>query len=111
MRVKSAQPYATIVLAEGAGQEYVTGAGGVDKGGNPILGDIGPWFCKRLKAEMSADVKYIDPTYMVRGCAANAHDSIYCAVLGQNAVHGAFAGFTGISIGGAVQVEFRLPIA
>ena len=36
---------------------------------------------------------------MVRGCVANAHDAIMCNVLGQNAVHGAFAGFTGISIG------------
>lgn len=106
----ASQGHALIVLAEGAGQEYVTGAGGTDAGGNPILGDIGPWFCKRLKAEMSCDVKYIDPTYMVRGCAANAHDSIYCAVLGQNAVHGAFAGFTGISIGVVNTHAVFLPI-
>ena len=67
------QGHAVVVVAEGAGQEYVMGSGGTDKGGNPILGDIGPWLVKRLRAEMSCDVKYIDPTYMVRGITANAH--------------------------------------
>ena len=33
-----------------------------------------------------ADVKYIDPTYMIRACCANASDGILCTVLGQNAV-------------------------
>jgi 6-phosphofructokinase len=33
-----------------------------------------------------ADVKYIDPTYMIRACRANASDGILCTVLGQNAV-------------------------
>lgn len=35
---------------------------------------------------LPADVKYIDPTYMIRACRANASDGILCAVLGQNAV-------------------------
>jgi len=63
-----------------------------------------------LKREMSCDVKYIDPTYMVRGVTANAHDSIYCTILGQNAVHGAFAGYTGISIGMVNTHAVFLPI-
>tara|TARA_B110000977_G_scaffold132451_1_gene168653 strand:- start:4918 stop:5913 length:996 start_codon:yes stop_codon:yes gene_type:complete len=104
------QGHAVVVVAEGAGQEYVLGEGGKDKGGNPILGDIGPWFVKRLRAEMSCDVKYVDPTYMVRGIPANAHDSIYCTILGQNAVHGAFAGYTGISIGMVNTHAVFLPI-
>lgn len=33
-----------------------------------------------------ADVKYIDPTYMIRAVRANASDGILCTVLGQNAV-------------------------
>ena len=40
------QGHAVICLAEGAGQEYVQETG-TDAGGNPVLGDIGPWFCKR----------------------------------------------------------------
>ncbi|CAM0951366.1 unnamed protein product [Alopecurus aequalis] len=49
--------------------------------------------------DVPADIKYIDPTYMVRACRANASDAILCTVLGQNAVHGAFAGFSGITSG------------
>ena len=40
------QGHAVICLAEGAGQEYVQETG-TDAGGNPVLGDIGTWFCKR----------------------------------------------------------------
>lgn len=91
------QGHAIICLAEGAGQEYVV-QDGLDPSGNPILGDIGPWFVKKIKKGLNADVKYIDPTYMVRGVAANAHDKVYCNVLGQNAAHAAMAGFTGCSV-------------
>ena len=72
---------------------------GVDPSGNPILGDIGPWFAKQIKKKLGADTKYIDPTYMVRGVVANAHDKVYCATLGQNAAHAAMAGFTGCTVG------------
>ncbi|KAL6222857.1 hypothetical protein ACLB2K_006247 [Fragaria x ananassa] len=56
------------------------------------------------------DVKYIDPTYMIRACRANASDGILCAVLGQNAVHGAFAGYSGITIGICNTHYVYLPI-
>ena len=39
--------------------------------------------------KLDVSVKYIDPSYMVRGIAANATDSILCYELAQNAVHGA----------------------
>ena len=42
---------------------------------------------------------YIDPTYMIRAIPTNTQDHIYCTVLGQSAVHGAFAGFTGFTVG------------
>lgn len=43
---------------------------------------------KKYFKELSVpvDVKYIDPTYMIRACRANASDGILCTVLGQNAV-------------------------
>jgi 6-phosphofructokinase 1 len=44
-------------------------------------------------------LKYIDPTYMIRSVASNAGDTIMCAKLAQNAVHGAMAGYTGFSVG------------
>ena len=48
-------------------------------------------FLQQIKKHFSgigipADVKYIDPTYMIRACRANASDAILCTVLGQNAV-------------------------
>jgi 6-phosphofructokinase 1 len=71
-----------------------------DASGNPILGDIGLYLSKQLKAHFKEvgtpiDLKYIDPTYMVRAIPTIPSDRVYCKVLGQNSVHAAFAGFTG----------------
>jgi len=57
-----------------------------------------------------ATVKYIDPSYMIRSIPANAADSLYCMQLGQNAVHGAMAGFTGFSVGLCNNKMVFLPI-
>ena len=48
---------------------------------------------KLRDAKPDVDIKYIDPTYMVRACRTNGSDAIYCSILGQNAVHAAFSGF------------------
>lgn len=71
-----------------------------DKSGNPILADIGHFLCKALKHHFSnlgdpVDLKFIDPTYMVRAIPTISSDRIYCKILGQSSVHAAFAGFTG----------------
>ncbi|MCO5579551.1 hypothetical protein L7F22_033408 [Adiantum nelumboides] len=93
-----------IVVAEGAGQTYLEKTGSTDASGNPVLSDIGKWLVGQVKdyfkkAGMPADVKYIDPTYMIRARPCNAADHILCTVLGQNAVHGAFAGYSNITVG------------
>ncbi|GAQ80861.1 Pyrophosphate-dependent phosphofructo-1-kinase [Klebsormidium nitens] len=93
-----------VVIAEGAGQDLVAGEGGTDASGNPILADIGQWFVKQAKKHFKevgfpAEFKYIDPTYMIRATPANASDGILCSVLGQNAVHAAFGGYTGVTVG------------
>ncbi|KAL3684843.1 hypothetical protein R1sor_002865 [Riccia sorocarpa] len=93
-----------VVIAEGAGQDLLESSGGLDASGNPILGDIGKWFYTQVKSyfgkiKMSVDVKYIDPTYMIRARPCNSSDHIFCSILGQNAVHGAFAGYTDMTIG------------
>ncbi len=36
---------------------------------------------------------------MIRAIPTTTNDRIYCKVLGQGAVHGAFAGFTGCTVG------------
>jgi 6-phosphofructokinase 1 len=44
-------------------------------------------------------LKYIDPSYIIRSSPPCASDSNLCTVLAHNAVHGAMAGFTGVSVG------------
>lgn len=73
---------------------------GKDASGNPILMDIGLYLNKALKAHFKQagdpiDLKFIDPTYMIRAIPTVPSDRIYCKILGQSSVHAAFAGFTG----------------
>ena len=98
--------HAVIIVAEGAGQEYVGDRSGRrDDSGNLLLGDIGIFLKTQLKeyfkkqTDLYVNIKYIDPSYMVRSVAANAHDAIYCIQLAQNAVHAGMAGKTGMIIG------------
>lgn len=95
---------AVVCAAEGAGQDFLEKTNAKDASGNAVLGDIGVYLQQEVKKYFkelgqTADVKYIDPTYMIRACRANASDGILCTVLGQNAVHGAFAGYSGITVG------------
>ncbi len=98
--------HAVIIVAEGAGQKYVElTEDRKDDSGNPVLGDIGIYLKTEIKryfkehTDLYINVKYIDPSYMVRSPAANAHDSIYCMQLAQNAVHAGMAGKTGMLVG------------
>ncbi|KAK9231497.1 hypothetical protein WN943_021733 [Citrus x changshan-huyou] len=95
---------AVVCVAEGAGQSLIKKTNATDASGNIVLGDVGVLIQQETKKYFKEigvpiDVKYIDPTYMIRACRANASDGILCTVLGQNAVHGAFAGFSGITVG------------
>lgn len=106
---------AVICVAEGAGQDLLEKLNSTDASGNVLLGDIGVHIQQQIKGHfkergVSADVKYIDPTYMIRACRANASDAILCTVLGQNAVHGAFAGYSGITVGICNSHYVYLPI-
>lgn len=77
-------------------QDLIASTNEFDASGNPKLSDIGMHLRTVLKAYFDrADVKYIDPTYMIRAIATTSPDRVYCKVLAHNAVHGAFAGFTG----------------
>jgi len=96
--------HAVVVLAEGAGEDVLGQSAEVDAGGNRKLPAVGDWVKKQIETYFSgqgmpATVKYIDPSYMIRSVPANAADSLYCSVLGQNAVHGAMAGYTAFSVG------------
>lgn len=96
-----------IVIAEGAGQELVSESmhSMTDASGNKLLRDVGLWISQRIKdhfakgKKMSINLKYIDPTYMIRAVPSNASDNVYCTLLAQSAVHGAMAGYTGFTSG------------
>ncbi len=108
------QGHALVVLAEGAGQRYVTGEG-TDAGGNKKLGDIGVYLNKRINEHFQSrgipvGVKYIDPSYTIRSQAAIPSDSIYCARLGSNAVHAAMSGRTACIVGSVNHRLVHIPI-
>lgn len=91
--------HAVIVVAEGAGQEYLAASAEHDASGNKRLGDIGLYLKDRISTFFSAagieiNLKYIDPSYIIRSTPANPNDSIYCARLGNHAAHAAMAGKT-----------------
>ncbi len=97
--------HALIVVAEGAGQEFFKGQElGTDASGNPRLGDIGPFLKERIGQHFSGlglevNIKYIDPSYMIRSAPASATDSVFCLQLAQNAVHAAMSGRTDMIVG------------
>ncbi len=98
-----ARQHAVIVVAEGAGQQYC-GVQGTDESGNLCLGDVGLYLKRRIadyfkSKNMEINLKYIDPSYLIRSVPATANDSVFCGFLAQNAVHAGMAGKTDIIVG------------
>jgi 6-phosphofructokinase 1 len=96
--------HAVIVVAEGAGQKFFRKEDlPKDPSGNVKPGDIGLFLQEQIKAYFRAqgvevNLKYIDPSYLIRSMPANYNDSIYCGFLGQNAAHAGMAGKTGLLV-------------
>jgi 6-phosphofructokinase 1 len=96
--------HALILVGEGAGQKYFCKDNLVcDLSGNLKPADIGVYLQDRLKdyfvqRHLEINVKYIDPSYLIRSMPANYNDRIYCGFLGQNAVHAGMAGKTGMLV-------------
>jgi 6-phosphofructokinase 1 len=96
--------HAVVVAAEGAGQELLAATAERDPSGNVRLGDIGVFLRDAIKAHFAGkgrevNLKYIDPSYIIRSLPANAHDSALCLLLGQSAVHAGMAGRTDMVVG------------
>jgi 6-phosphofructokinase 1 len=107
--------HAVIVVAEGAGQDLMQSNGARDASGNIRFNDIGIFLKERIadyfqKMEMEATLKYIDPSYIIRGVPANPHDSAFCLLLGQNAVHAGMAGRTNMVVGFWMGTFTHVPI-
>ncbi|KAL5199374.1 hypothetical protein ABZP36_020577 [Zizania latifolia] len=96
-----------IVVAEGAGQKLIAEtmqSMGKDASGNAMLLDVGLWLSQKIKdhfkkSKTTINLKYIDPTYMIRAIPSNASDNVYCTLLAHSVVHGAMAGYTGFTVG------------
>ncbi len=108
--------HAVILVAEGAGQDLLnSGKDGKDASGNKSYGDIGLHIKSAIKDYLigrgrEANIKYIDPSYIIRAAPANPVDSHYCARLGANAVHTAMTGRTGCIIGQWSNSLVHVPI-
>ncbi|MDQ7008150.1 MAG: ATP-dependent 6-phosphofructokinase [Acidobacteriota bacterium] len=113
-----ARRHALVVVAEGAGQHYLAAEAekrGQDASGNQRLGDIGRYLRGRIESyfrerDLPVTVKYIDPGYVIRSAPANASDATYCQRLGQNAVHAAMAGRTGMMVGRIHGEQVHVPV-
>ncbi len=107
---------AVIVVAEGAGQPLIKNAPEArDASGNQRYGDIGLFLKDQINAffkerRTEVNVKYIDPSYIVRSVPANAQDNVYCSRLAQGAVHAAMAGKTGMLVGRWHGAFVHLPL-
>ena len=97
--------HALIVVAEGAGQNLFDDKTiEKDASGNIKYNDIGVYLRDTIKTEFKIqdfrfNMKYIDPSYIIRSSPANANDSLFCNILAQNAVHAAMSGKTGFVVG------------
>ncbi|KAF8033944.1 hypothetical protein BT93_C0279 [Corymbia citriodora subsp. variegata] len=95
-----------IVIAEGAAEGLIPQD---HKTRNQLKGleskEFGLWISQRIKDHFAAEdmmpinLKFIDPTYMIRAVPGNASDNIFCTLLAHSAIHGAMAGYSGFTVG------------
>jgi 6-phosphofructokinase 1 len=96
--------HAVIAVAEGAGQALLSGIKVKDASGNVLHSDIGLFLRDKIVAyfkeqKIPVNMKYIDPSYIIRSVEANSEDSFLCDQYARSAVHAAMAGKTGMIIG------------
>ena len=107
--------HAVVIAAEGAGQHLFEETGERDASGNVRHVDIGTFLRDRIKEHFEArglelNLKYIDPSYVVRSCPANAWDRILSDRMARMAVHAGMAGKTDLLIGFHHQSLVHVPI-
>jgi len=108
--------HAVILVAEGAGQEFFEGEKDKDASGNTLHKDIGLFLKSKIKSyfkerDTEVNIKYFDPSYMIRSTPAYGTDAVFCMLLAQNAVHAAMAGCSDIVIGHWNDRFTHVPIA
>jgi 6-phosphofructokinase 1 len=55
-------------------------------------------------------LKYIDPSYTIRSVPATSHDSAFCLLMGQCAVHAGMSGRTNMVVGFWNHMFTHVPI-
>jgi 6-phosphofructokinase 1 len=111
--------FALIAVAEGAGQDLLeeeVKRAGTDASGNPKLADIGIALRKAIEGygkqeNIPINVRYIDPSYMIRSAVATPNDSVFCLQLAQHAVHAAMSGRTAMLVGIWKNTFTHVPMA
>ncbi len=107
--------HAVVVAAEGAGQKFFQELPEEkDASGNVKKHDIGLFLKERIEGHflsrnIPCNLKYLDPSYVIRSVVANASDSIFCGFLAQMAVHAGMSGKTDMLIGLWNNVYVHIP--
>jgi 6-phosphofructokinase 1 len=108
--------HAVIVVSEGAGQEHMQSANVErDASGNVRYMDIGLFLKQRIlnyfkEQGMEVNLKYIDPSYMIRSIPASPLDHALCLRMAQSAAHAAMSGRTEMVIGLRNSKLIHLPM-
>jgi 6-phosphofructokinase 1 len=107
--------HAVVVAAEGAGQHLMEAEQERDASGNRRYADVGVFLKERIQAHFAkagreVNLKYIDPSYMIRSLPANARDAAFCQLLGHSAVHAGMAGRTDMVVGHWRNAFTHVPI-
>jgi 6-phosphofructokinase 1 len=109
--------HAVVVVAEGAGQHLFEGKKEArDASGNLLHQDIGEHLKRKIVAHFRerstpCNLKYLDPSYLIRSVPANARDRVITDQMGRHAVHAAMAGKTGLLIGCMHNKFIHVPIS
>ena len=95
--------HAVVVVAEGAGQDLLGSSHETDASGNRKLRDIGGYLRDAFNTHFAQRgiemaMRYFDPSYQIRGRAANTEDALLCDSMGRHAVHAAMSGRTGLVV-------------
>jgi len=115
-RYSSGKTHAVIVVAEGAGQElFKDQEERRDASGNILKNDIGEFLTEKInehfkKVGKEVNIKYFDPSYMVRSIPAKGTDAIFCFQLAESAVHAGMAGKTDMVVGSMNGMFTHVPI-
>ena len=115
-RYSGGKTHAVIAVAEGAGQELFIGQPERrDASGNVLKNDIGEFLTRKIKEHFDKvgkeiNIKYFDPSYMVRSIPAKGTDAIFCFQLAEAAVHAGMAGKTDMVVGSMNNAFSHVPI-